>query len=132
MRGMPQPTRIAINGFGRIGRKVARLALENENIEIVGINDLSKPETMAHLLKYDSVHKTLNQDVRIEGGNLVVGSRKIQLSSEKDPSQLPWARLGAQVVHECTGVFTEREKAALHLKGGAKKVIISAPSKDPD
>jgi glyceraldehyde 3-phosphate dehydrogenase len=129
---MSQRMKIAINGFGRIGRKIARLALENDQFDIVGINDLSKPEQMVHLLKYDSVHGTLKQDVRLEGNTLVVGSKKIQLSAEKDPTQLPWEKLGATFVHECTGVFTDRDKAALHLKAGAKKVIISAPSKDPD
>lgn len=127
-----QTIKIGINGFGRIGRKVARLALERRDIEIVGINDLSNPEQMAHLLKYDSVHGTLKEDVRIEGNMLMVGRMKIMLSAEKDPTALPWADLGAAFVHECTGKFTDREKAALHLKGGAKKVIISAPSKDPD
>ena len=127
-----QPTQIAINGFGRIGRKIARLALAHDNIELVGINDLSKPEVMAHLFKYDSVHGTLAEDVRLDGNTLLVGRRKIKLFAEKDPTSLPWGSLGAQVVHECTGVFTDREKAALHLKGGAKRVIISAPSKDAD
>ncbi len=129
---MSQKIQVAINGFGRIGRKIARLALERDTIEIVGINDLSKPEQMAHLLKYDSVHGTLKDDVRLEGNTLRVGSRKIQLSAERDPAALPWSHLGATFVHECTGVFTDKEKAALHLKAGAKKVIISAPSKDPD
>jgi glyceraldehyde 3-phosphate dehydrogenase len=129
---MPHVTKVAINGFGRIGRKVLRLALQNENIEVVAINDLSKPDQMAHLLKYDSVHGTLHEDVRLDGSTLVVGRKKIQLTSEKDPTQLPWAKLGAEFVHECTGAFTDKEKAALHLKGGAKRVIISAPSKDPD
>ncbi len=133
-------TKIAINGFGRIGRLVARIALENENIELVGINDLSKPEQMVHLFKYDSVHGKFGRgrldghqyEVRLEGSHMIVGGHKIALSAEKDPANLPWANLGATFVHECTGVFTDREKAALHLKGGAKKVIISAPSKDPD
>lgn len=133
---MSKPVRIGINGFGRIGRKIARLALEpgpfQDRFEIVGINDLSPPETTAHLLKYDSVHGRLADDVRLEGSTLWVGKRKIQLSAEKDPTALKWESLGATFVHECTGVFTDREKAALHLKGGAKKVVISAPSKDPD
>jgi glyceraldehyde 3-phosphate dehydrogenase len=129
---MTQPIRIGINGFGRIGRKIARLAFANDNIEIVGINDLSKPEQTAHLLKYDSVHGTLKDDVRLEENNLIVGHRKIQLFSEKDPTQLPWGKLNTTFVHECTGIFTDREKAALHLKGGAKRIIISAPSKDAD
>jgi glyceraldehyde 3-phosphate dehydrogenase len=129
---MTQRTRIAINGFGRIGRKIARLALERDHIEIVGINDLSHPEQMAHLFKYDSVHGTLAHDVRLEGTTLHIGSRQIRLTAEKDPSALPWNQLNATFVHECTGVFTDRDKAALHLKAGAQKVVISAPSKDPD
>jgi glyceraldehyde 3-phosphate dehydrogenase len=129
---MPQPIKIGINGFGRIGRKIARLALESDQVEIVGINDLSKPETMAHLFKYDSVHGTLNHDVRVEGNYLIVGKHKIRLTAEKDPTALGWGAIGADFVHECTGAFTDREKAALHLKAGAKKIVISAPSKDPD
>src|SRR3954470_22057003 len=129
---MPQTIKIGINGFGRIGRIIARLALSRDDIEIVGINDLTKPETMAHLFKYDSVHGTLKEDVRLDGNTMVVGRNRIRLSAEKDPTALPWASLGASFVHECTGIFTDREKAALHLKGGAKRVIISAPSKDPD
>jgi glyceraldehyde 3-phosphate dehydrogenase len=131
-RCMAQPIKIGINGFGRIGRKVARLALSLDNVEIVGINDLSKPEQMVHLFKYDSVHGTLKEDVTLDGNTMIVGSKRIKLSAEKDPTALPWGTLGADFVHECTGVFTDREKAALHLKAGAKKVIISAPSKDPD
>jgi glyceraldehyde 3-phosphate dehydrogenase len=129
---MPQTIKVGINGFGRIGRKVARLALERGDVEIVGVNDLTNPETIAHLFKYDSVHGTLNHDVRIEGKTLVIGPHKIQLSAEKDPTALPWKAWGADFVHECTGIFTDREKAALHLKGGARRVVISAPSKDPD
>jgi glyceraldehyde 3-phosphate dehydrogenase len=133
---MPQPIKIAINGFGRIGRKVARLALEKapgfENIEIVGINDLSKPEQAVHLFKHDSVHGAFRGEVRLEGSTLVAAGQKIRLSAEKDPTALAWGQIGAEFVHECTGVFTDREKAALHLKGGAMRVIISAPSKDPD
>ncbi len=129
---MSQPIKIGINGFGRIGRKVMRLALTQDNVQIVGINDLSKPETIAHLLKYDSVHGILDAEVRVEDGTLMVGRHKIKLNAEKDPAALNWTGMGAQIVHECTGIFTDREKAALHLKGGAKKVIISAPSKDAD
>ena len=129
---MPQPIQVGINGFGRIGRKIARLAFANDAIEIVGINDLSKPEQIAHLLKYDSVHGRLNEDIRVEGSMLIVGRRKIQLFAEKDPAALPWGKIGAKFVHECTGHFTDREKAALHLKGGASKVIVSAPSANPD
>jgi glyceraldehyde 3-phosphate dehydrogenase len=129
---MPQPIKIGINGFGRIGRKVARLALAHDNIEIVGINDLSAPATMAHLFKYDSVHGTLHEDVTLDGNTMIVGKKRIKLSAERDPSVLPWAALGADFVHECTGIFTDKEKASLHLKAGAKRVIVSAPSKDPD
>jgi glyceraldehyde 3-phosphate dehydrogenase len=129
---MPQPIKIGINGFGRIGRKVARLALAHDNIEIVGINDLTSPATMAHLFKYDSVHGTLHQDVSLDGNTMVVGGKRIKLTAEKDPSVLPWTALGAEFVHECTGIFTDKEKASLHLKAGAKRVIVSAPSKDPD
>ncbi len=127
--GVPK---VGINGFGRIGRKVARLAFSNDNIEITAINDLGKPEQMVQLLKYDSVHGALHEEVRLEKNLLHVGNRKIQLFSEKDPAQIPWGKFGIDFVHECTGVFTDREKAALHLQGGAKKVVISAPSKDAD
>jgi glyceraldehyde 3-phosphate dehydrogenase len=133
---MPQPIKIGINGFGRIGRKIARLALSMDGVEIVGINDLSKPEMMAHLFKYDSVHGTLNEDVRVEGNQLVIegarGRHKIRLTAEKDPAALGWGSIGADFVHECTGAFTDKEKASIHLKAGAKKIVISAPSKDPD
>jgi glyceraldehyde 3-phosphate dehydrogenase len=129
---MAQTIKIGINGFGRIGRKIARLALTDDSVEIVGINDLSKPESIALLFKYDSVHGSIKEDVRIDGNVLIVGRRKIQLFSEKDPAQIPWGKLGAELVHECTGIFTDKEKAAVHLKGGAKRVIISAPSKDAD
>lgn len=131
-QSMSQTIKVGINGFGRIGRKVARLAFANDNIEIVGINDLSKPEQMVNLLKFDSVHGRLHEDVRLDGNVLHVGKRAIPLTSERDPANLPWGKLGADFVHECSGVFTDKEKAELHLKGGAKRVIISAPSKDPD
>ena len=108
MRHMPQPIKVGINGFGRIGRKVARLALERDGIEIVGVNDLTNPETIAHLFKYDSVHGAINEDVRIEGKTLIVGRHKIQLAAEKDPTALPWAQWGAEYVHECTGIFTDQ------------------------
>lgn len=129
---MANTTKIGINGFGRIGRIVVRLAMERDDVEIVGINDLSKPEQMIHLFKNDSVHGRFKQDVRLEGNHMHVGKSKILLTAEKDPTALPWGQLGATFVHECTGVFTEKEKASAHLKAGAKKVIISAPSKDPD
>src|ERR1700757_5058801 len=99
-------TKIAINGFGRIGRKIARIALSRGDVEIVGINDLSKPEQMVHLLKYDSVHGKLKEDVRLDGDMLQVGRMRIKLTAEKDPTKLPWGQLGATFAHECTGVFT--------------------------
>lgn len=129
---MANTIKVGINGFGRIGRKIARLALSNDNIEIVGVNDLTQLEQMAHLFKYDSVHGRVNEEVRLEGTILHVGRRQIKLFAEKDPTQLPWGSIGADFVHECTGRFTEKEKASAHLKGGAKRVIISAPSKDAD
>jgi glyceraldehyde 3-phosphate dehydrogenase len=124
--------KIGINGFGRIGRKVFRLALNNPQIEITAINDLGDIRTLAHLLKYDSVHGTIKEDVTVEGQTLVVGGRKVKCTSERDVSKLPWATVGAQIIHECTGAFTDREHASMHLKAGAKKVIISAPAKNPD
>ena len=117
--------RIGINGFGRIGRKIARIAFDSNRYEIASINDLSKPEQVAHLLKYDSVHGRLRHDIRLEGNSLIVstpnGVQTIALTAEKDPSAISWGKSQIQFVHECTGVFTDREKAALHLKGGAKK-----------
>ncbi|MCM2278464.1 MAG: type I glyceraldehyde-3-phosphate dehydrogenase [Oligoflexia bacterium] len=127
-----QTIKIGINGFGRIGRVVARLAAEREDIEIVGVNDLSKPEQMVHLLKYDSVHGKLGVEARLEGSTLILGKQRIRLTAEKDPTALKWNEIGASFVHECTGVFTDKEKAGLHLKAGARRVVISAPSKDPD
>ncbi len=132
-----QTVKIGINGFGRIGRKVARVILERGSkmaipLEIAGINDLTKPETMAHLFKYDSVHGIYKGDVSVEGNFLIVDGHKIRITAEKDPTALAWGDVGASFVHECTGIFTDREKAALHLKAGARRVIISAPSKDPD
>lgn len=127
-----QPIKIGINGFGRIGRKIMRLALERDNIEIVGVNDLSKPEQIAHLLKYDSVHGSLREEVRLDGSTLHVGRMRVRLTAEKDPTALKWGDVGADYIHECTGVFTDREKAMLHLKAGSKRVVVSAPSKDAD
>lgn len=124
--------KLGINGFGRIGRKVARLALLDDRFEIAAINDLSTPEQVAHLFKYDSVHHTFPGEVKTEGSALVVNGKKIPVSAHKDPTQIGWGSMGASIVHECTGVFTDKEKAGLHLKGGASRVIISAPSKDAD
>jgi glyceraldehyde 3-phosphate dehydrogenase len=133
---MSQSIKIGINGFGRIGRKIVRLALSPENagrgFQIVGINDLSTPEQIEHLFKYDSVHGTFHGDVKVENGFLIAAGQKIRLTAEKNPENLKWNEVGADFVHECTGIFTDKDKAALHLKAGAKRVIISAPSKDAD
>lgn len=122
--------KVGINGFGRIGRLVFRQAVENPEMEIVGINDLTDVKTLAHLLKYDTSHKKFKGDVSIEGDNLVVNGRTIAICAQKDPAQLPWASLGADIVVESTGIFTSREAASKHIAAGAKKVIISAPAKD--
>lgn len=129
---MSQPIKIAINGFGRIGRVITRLAARDHRIQVAGINDLADLHSLAHLLKYDSAHGTLDAEVRVDGKNLVVGGSVIPCSAERDPSALPWKSLEIDMVHECTGIFTAHEKASLHLKAGAQKVIVSAPSKDPD
>jgi len=124
--------KVGINGFGRIGRVAFRAALANPNIEIVAINDLTDANMLAHLLKYDSVHGTLAEQVSVDGEYLVVGSHKTKVLAERDPASLPWKELGVEVVIESTGRFTKREDAAKHLEGGAKKVIISAPATDED
>jgi glyceraldehyde 3-phosphate dehydrogenase len=121
--------KIAINGFGRIGRSSLKIALE-KGMEVVAINDLANSENLAYLLKYDSVQGVFEKNVKVEGGNLVVGEKVVKVFSEKDPANLPWEELGVDVVLECTGFFKDRGKAGLHLKAGAKKVIISAPTKD--
>ena len=128
--------RVAINGYGRIGRNVLRAHYESgkkHDIEIVAINDLGKPETNAHLTQYDTAHGKFNGDVKVEGDYLVVNGDKIKVLAERDPSKLPWKDLNVDVVLECTGLLTSKEKASAHLAGGAKKVIISAPGgKDVD
>jgi len=123
--------RIGINGFGRIGRNVVRAALElgGKDIEFVAVNDITDAKTLAHLLKYDSVHGVLGEEVRPGEGEIELAGKKIKVLSEKDPAQLPWKELGADIVMECTGIFRDKEKAGLHIKAGAKKVIISAPAK---
>jgi glyceraldehyde 3-phosphate dehydrogenase len=126
------PVRVAINGFGRIGRRVLREALNNDKIQIVAVNDLTDPAVMTHLFKHDSVHGAVRDDVRLEGDVLKAGRQTVKLTASKDPSTLPWKQLGADIVMECTGIFTEKAKASAHLTAGAKKVIISAPSKDAD
>lgn len=125
-------TKVGINGFGRIGRNVFRAALGNPDVEIIAVNDLTDAKTLAHLLKYDSIHGTLNAEVKAEGGNIVVNGKTIKVLAEREPANLPWGTLGVEVVVESTGRFTDGEKAAAHLKAGAKKVIISAPAKGED
>ena len=126
--------KVAINGFGRIGRNILRSIIENKNhnIKVVGINDLGPIETNAHLLKYDSVHGTLNSDVIINGSDLDVGTGPIKVTSERNPENLPWKELDVDVVLECTGIFTSKEKAQQHITAGAKKVLISAPASGVD
>ena len=125
------PVRMGINGFGRIGRLVFRAAL-GKDIEIVGINDLTDAKTLAHLLKYDSIHGRFQGEVEPGDNSLVVNGKSIPVSAERDPAKLPWKHLGATIAIESTGLFTAREKAALHLEAGAERVIISAPATDPD
>ena len=126
--------KVAINGFGRIGRNILRSIIENknDNIKVVGINDLGPIETNAHLLKYDSVHGILNRDVIINGNDLDVGTGPIKVTSERNPENLPWKELDVDVVLECTGIFTSKEKAQQHITAGAKKVLISAPASGVD
>ncbi len=124
--------KVGINGFGRIGRNVFRAALNNSEMEIVAINDLTDANMLAHLLKYDTVHGTLQQEVTVDGQYLVVGNQKVKVLAERDPAQLAWGELGVEVVVESTGRFTKREDAAKHLEAGAKKVIISAPASNED
>ncbi|HUC04779.1 MAG TPA: type I glyceraldehyde-3-phosphate dehydrogenase [Acidimicrobiales bacterium] len=125
--------RVGINGFGRIGRNFLRAALSTgADIEVVGVNDLTSPETLAHLLKYDSSQGRMPVPVDVEGSDILVGDRHIRVLAEREPEQLPWGALGADVVIESTGKFTTRAEAAAHLHGTVKRVIISAPSKDAD
>ena len=122
-------TKVAINGFGRIGRLSFRQLLAKEGIEVCAINDLTSVETLAHLLKYDSIHGRFPGEVTVEGGHLVVNGKTIHVSAERDPAALPWAKLGCDVVVESTGVFRDAAGAGKHLTAGAKKVVISAPAK---
>ena len=124
--------KVGINGFGRIGRMVFRAAVQNfsNDIEIVGINDLLEPEYLAYMLKYDSVHGKFEADVKVDGNNLIVNGKKIRLTAEKNPADLKWNEVGADVVVESTGLFLTKELAGAHIQAGAKKVIMSAPSKD--
>ncbi len=122
--------KVGINGFGRIGRLVFRAAMNNPQVEIVGINDLIDVDYMAYMLKYDSTHGIFKGEISIDGGHLVVNGKKIRVTAEKDPANLKWDEIGAEYVVESTGLFLDQEKAGLHLKAGAKRVIMSAPAKD--
>ena len=124
--------RVGVNGFGRIGRVFFRTALEATDIEVVGVNDLADAKTLAHLLKHDSVHGTLRAEVTAKGEAIFVDGREIRVCALKDPATLPWRELGVDVVVESTGVFRDTGTASKHIQAGAKKVIITAPAKDPD
>ena len=124
--------KVGINGFGRIGRNAFRAAMGNPDVEIIAVNDLTDAETLAHLLKYDSIHGKLNAEVKVENDSILVNGKPIKVLAERDPAALPWGTLGVQVVVESTGRFTDADKAAAHIKAGAKKVIISAPAKGED
>ncbi len=131
-RRLNMATKIGINGFGRIGRNVFRAALNNSNVEVVAINDLTDANMLAHLLKYDTVHGKLDAEVSVNGDALVVNGKEINISAERDPAKLEWDKRGVEVVVESTGFFTKRADAAKHIEAGAKKVIISAPASDED
>ena len=124
--------KLGINGFGRIGRNVLRAAVQNfkNDIEIVAINDLLEPDYLAYMLQYDSVHGRFKGEVTVEGNTLIVNGKKIRLTQERDPANLKWNEVGADVVLESTGLFLTKETAQKHIDAGAKKVILSAPSKD--
>ena len=127
--------KVAINGYGRIGRNIMRAAHEygwSDRIEIVAINDLGDAETNAHLTKYDTAHGIFNADVEVDGGDLVINGSRVKVFAERDPSKLPWAELGVDVVYECTGLFRSKETAGAHIAAGAKKVIVSAPGQNVD
>ena len=125
-------TKVGINGFGRIGREVFRVAFTNPDVEVVAVNDLTDAETLAHLLKYDSVHGTFPHEVTVDGDCIVVDGKKVQVLAQTDPAKLPWGELGVEIVVESTGRFTDGPKAAAHIEAGAQKVIISAPAKQED
>jgi glyceraldehyde 3-phosphate dehydrogenase len=124
--------KVGINGFGRIGRNVVRAGLHRKDVEFVAVNDLTDTKTLAHLFKYDSVLGRLDDEVHIDGDSIIVGDKKIKVFASKDPAQLDWSSVGAEVVVESTGRFTEAKDAGKHLQGTVKKVIISAPAKDED
>ena len=122
--------KIGINGFGRIGRMVFRSAMKQEDVTIVGVNDLLEVDHLAYLLKYDSVHGKYDGTVEVDGGDLIVDGHRVKISAERNPAKIGWGTLGTDVVAECTGIFTTLEKAQAHIDGGAKKVVVSAPSAD--
>ena len=122
--------KIGINGFGRIGRLAFRAAIEREGVEVVGINDLVEPDYMAYMLKYDSTHGPFKGTVEVKDGNLVVNGKTIRITAEKDPANLKWAEIGAEIIIECTGLFLTQADAQKHIQAGAKKVVMSAPAKD--
>lgn len=124
--------KVAINGFGRIGRMAFRAGMDSKDLEFVGINDLTDPATLAHLLKYDSAQGRLDAEISSTDHSLIVDDKEIQIYTERDPSNIPWGDVGAEIVFECTGLFRDKEKASAHLKSGVNKVIISAPASDPD
>jgi glyceraldehyde 3-phosphate dehydrogenase len=124
--------KVGINGFGRIGRLVFRIAFKDPELEIVAVNDITNAKTLAHLLKYDSIHRTFGEDVKATDDSIIVGGKTIKVTAEADPANLPWKAMGVDIVLECTGKFTEKEKAAKHIVAGAKKVLISAPAKGHD
>ncbi|MDN9010453.1 type I glyceraldehyde-3-phosphate dehydrogenase [Brevibacillus laterosporus] len=124
--------KVGINGFGRIGRNVFRAALNNPEVEVVAVNDLTDAVTLAHLLKYDTVHGKLNATVEVKENSLIVNGKEVKVLAEREPAKLPWGELGVDIVVESTGRFTKREDAAKHLEGGAKKVVISAPATNED
>lgn len=122
--------KVGINGFGRIGRQAFKIALEKSELEVVAINDLTSPQVLAHLLKYDSNYGIYNKEIGFDETHIVIDGKKVEVIAEKDPAMLPWGKMGVDVVIESTGRFTDYEKASGHLKAGAKKVVISAPTKD--
>ncbi|MDF2571815.1 MAG: gap, partial [Sporomusa sp.] len=124
--------KVGINGFGRIGRNVFRVAVNNPEFEVVAVNDLTDAKTLAHLLKYDSVHGTMNAEVKAVDGGIEVNGKLIKVIAERDPANLPWKAMGVDIVVESTGLFTDKNKAIAHINAGAKKVIISAPAKNED
>jgi glyceraldehyde 3-phosphate dehydrogenase len=124
--------RVGVNGFGRIGRVFFRAALTTKDIEVVAVNDLADAKTLGHLLKHDSVHGALGAEVSAKGDTIVVDGRKVRVCSVKDPSSLPWSELGVDIVVESTGIFRDKATSSKHLQAGAKKVVITAPAKDPD